>query len=1321
LWRTLQLATSQDLSQRQSAGQQLSSWEVHEDYYPALQMVFLERTLPHDIRLLAIIQLKNGIDKYWRHHTLKNAIQPTKKEQIRSKLFSGTVGEPDKQLALHNALVTAKIIRIDYPQAWPEALPNLISLLRETKDGNQADLAGALLVLLRTVKELGSARLRKSQTALQTCLRSGGDILKTSAVWMAAVETGRIQEEEASMAIHNSLIAFKALRRLLIVGYEYPHRDETVKAAWELSREQFMKLMGSAALGNDLPQPIMDIIGKHLMQFSKLHVDMANDHPASFASLPNSFDLVQSYWRLVTEFAKVFNTSEGLRHGSNSTTGAGHKSKVEGPLLERLALKGLLLIRSCVQMVHSPQHTFKYRSQETKEEQAALILSVKQGLLTDALVVEIASLIISHLLIFRKADMEAWEEDPEEWEQQEEAQGAAWEWEVRPCAEQLLQQLLTYYKQLLMEPLLAYFASLQNPQLENVVKEAVYNTIGLAAAHVEKHFSFDELLRSTIPADAQQTGEHCKILRRRIGILISKWVPVRVAPESRPLIYQIYSHLLQQDQYNDVVVRITAARQFKWVADDFGFNGEDFHPYAKHILEQLIQLLGEVDVDETKLAILNTTKVIIERMETHITGFADMIMSALPSIWASAGDLGFMMKQSVLTILQSLVMSMKNESRRFHNIIIPLIAEAVQEGSDVYVYLIEEALELWTNVLLQSEPPLPQELLGLIPHAVRHLENHTENHASHLAIAGSYIVLAPEAVLDNLHRQTLLKGLAATYTATNREQCAMATKYTETMIRCANELGGTDGLKLICQDLVETGFLKFMLEGIHDAHEARQTSGPKRRQPRVSNLALTDYFCVLSRIALADPAIFAELVASLGPLEQVWPWLGAEWFYAFDCMADTLRQKLNLLALTRLVELGQPMQELLLGQLQDFFAMWTGVFAQVIDEENPRIDATVMTAPVEGTEWDTPKDVRERALLASDPVRNVNCIDFVKSSLESLVQRSGPSFQENYLINVPGIRYGAPLRREKKTAQVLVRPPAGAMHGVEVPQAAGGLCLPEEGPRDVQDIVPGKAALAALDAWVLGEHELRDDPAATEPGVRAEVLLYDAAKKPKTAVFVVFVVVVVFVNLLALRGVPQSQSLLLSLHCGVEEQRYSRAQGAQVDDGAARVAVDVTHEVDLPAPLRDVGLVDADGVNPDGHDLGRVADVLERGAQVRRDAQLERTARQYDVVCCGRRRREVVAPCVGQRRVAVHEIRLAGAQRRHDERAHQRDGPHGARVELQEPDGVGLQEVRVDRVIMVKMMIGVKRCLHDDAGGDASSLTQVRMDGLRDRWWDSVK
>lgn len=38
LYRTLQSASSHDQHQRQSAGQQLSSWEAHHDYYPALQV-----------------------------------------------------------------------------------------------------------------------------------------------------------------------------------------------------------------------------------------------------------------------------------------------------------------------------------------------------------------------------------------------------------------------------------------------------------------------------------------------------------------------------------------------------------------------------------------------------------------------------------------------------------------------------------------------------------------------------------------------------------------------------------------------------------------------------------------------------------------------------------------------------------------------------------------------------------------------------------------------------------------------------------------------------------------------------------------------------------------------------------------------------------------------------------------------------------------------------------------------------------------------------------------------------------------------------------
>ncbi|ORY55454.1 armadillo-type protein [Pseudomassariella vexata] len=1000
-------STSHDHSQRQSAGQQLQSWEAHQDYYISLQSVFLDRVLPHEIRLLAIIQLKNGIDKYWRHHMLKNAIRPEKREAIRARLFEGTVGEEDKQLALHNALVVAKIVRIDFPQAWPDAMTNLVALLRNLKDGNQAHLSGALLLLLRIVKEMGTARLRKSQTALQSVtpelVQLLGEIYTSSTrAWMSFLGTGRGDEDDADLAMENSLVAFKTLRRLIIIGYDLPHKNQTVQQAWSLSQTHFGEFLNLVSHDSPIPAPYLDVVGKHLMQFTKLHVEMAETHPASFASLPGMFDLVRSYWDLVAKFAEVFQKSSGLRAGSAATEGE-NKSKLEGPLLEKLALKGLLVVRCCLRMVNIPQQTFKYRSKELKEEQDQVLRHVKDELLIDELIVQMANAIISNLLVFRKADLDAWEEEPEEWEQQEETGGNAWEWEVRPCAENVLQHLLSHYKALLQQPLLSYFETVKSPQADVMTKEAVYTALGLAASHVHENVNFGELLKSTIAMDAQQQGPLANVLRRRIGILLSQWVPTGITNEIRPLIYEVYAHFLNpNDQANDIVVRITAARQFKAVADDFAFEGEMFRPYAQTVLTELIRLLGEVEIDETKLAILGTTKVIIERMETYVNSFAELIMSALPAIWASAGDLNFMLKQAVLTILQSLVMSMRAESRRYHSVILPLVGEAVKEGSDVSIYLIEEALELWENVLTQSEPPLSQELLNLAPPAIRLLEANTENASRCLRIVGSYILLAPETMLEEEFRRPFLKAISESFDSKSREHLAVATKYSEAYIRLAQELAGVDGLKIVLRDMVESGFLIRIFEGIRDAYVAHQTSGPNRIQAKINNLTLTDYFSILARIAVADPATFVEMLAPFGPLDQVWQWLSSEWFASFDCMSDDNRRKLGLLALTRLLELQQPMQDLVLSKLQDYFSLWASSLAQILGDEYPPVDQLVFTEDLEPTEWDTPRDVRERALINTDPVRHVCSFKFVNERLGGLVQRVGGEqvFQQSYLVNV---------------------------------------------------------------------------------------------------------------------------------------------------------------------------------------------------------------------------------------------------------------------------------------------------------------------------------
>ncbi|SMR62581.1 unnamed protein product [Zymoseptoria tritici ST99CH_1E4] len=60
--RTLQPASSSNQNQIQSGTKQLQQWEKSQKYYCHLQSAYLDPRLPAEVRYLASIQLKNGID-----------------------------------------------------------------------------------------------------------------------------------------------------------------------------------------------------------------------------------------------------------------------------------------------------------------------------------------------------------------------------------------------------------------------------------------------------------------------------------------------------------------------------------------------------------------------------------------------------------------------------------------------------------------------------------------------------------------------------------------------------------------------------------------------------------------------------------------------------------------------------------------------------------------------------------------------------------------------------------------------------------------------------------------------------------------------------------------------------------------------------------------------------------------------------------------------------------------------------------------------------------------------------------------------------------
>jgi len=71
LIEALGAASSSNIQQIKSGTSQLQSWETSPGYFSFLQDAFVQTSLPIELRFLSLIQLKNGIDKYWRKSATK--------------------------------------------------------------------------------------------------------------------------------------------------------------------------------------------------------------------------------------------------------------------------------------------------------------------------------------------------------------------------------------------------------------------------------------------------------------------------------------------------------------------------------------------------------------------------------------------------------------------------------------------------------------------------------------------------------------------------------------------------------------------------------------------------------------------------------------------------------------------------------------------------------------------------------------------------------------------------------------------------------------------------------------------------------------------------------------------------------------------------------------------------------------------------------------------------------------------------------------------------------------------------------------------------
>ncbi|MEE6458370.1 hypothetical protein FKM82_000265 [Ascaphus truei] len=529
--QVLTQASSQDSTVLKPAEEQLRQWETQPGFYTVLLNIFTNHSLDVNVRWLAVLYFKNGIDRYWRR-VAPHAISEEEKSTLRAGLITN-FNEPVNQIATQIAVLIAKAARLDCPKQWPELIPTLIESVKIQDDLRQHR---ALLTFYHVTKTLSSKRLAADRKLFQNL---ASEIYSFAcSLWNHHTDTFLQQvcaggESAAIISLERTLLSLKVLRKLTVHGFLEPLQNAEVMgflhAVFDRLR-QFLECSRSIGAENVCRERLEKII----ILFTKVLLDFLDQHPFSFIPLiQRSLEFAVSY---------VFTEAGG------------------GVVFERFTVQCMGLIKMIVKNdSYKPSKNIEDSKPETIKAH-----QIKMSLFTYPTLTEICRRLVTHYFLLSEEELMMWEEDPEGFAV-EESGGDSWKYSLRPCSEVLFIDIFHEYNQALTPVLLDMVHSLQGPtNVEDtsalLIKDTVYNAVGLAAYELFDSVDFDEWFKSQLLGELQVNHDRYKPLRRRVIWLIGQWVSVKFKSDLRPLLYEAILTLLQ-DQ--DLVVRIETATTLK--------------------------------------------------------------------------------------------------------------------------------------------------------------------------------------------------------------------------------------------------------------------------------------------------------------------------------------------------------------------------------------------------------------------------------------------------------------------------------------------------------------------------------------------------------------------------------------------------------------------------------------------------------------------------------------------------------------------------------------------------------------------------------------
>lgn len=109
-----------------------------------------------------------------------------------------------------------------------------------------------------------------------------------------------------------------------------------------------------------------------------------------------------------------------------------------------------------------------------------------------------------------------------------------------------------------------------------------------------------------------------RIIRRRIAWLVGNWVGEDLSHATRSKIYGLLVHLMGRNESTDTAIRLTAARSLG-KCDTWDFDKDSFVPFLPAAIEEIVSLLGEVELSDSRMRLNQSLGVVIDRVGIHVS------------------------------------------------------------------------------------------------------------------------------------------------------------------------------------------------------------------------------------------------------------------------------------------------------------------------------------------------------------------------------------------------------------------------------------------------------------------------------------------------------------------------------------------------------------------------------------------------------------------------------------------------------------------------------------------------------------------------------